>query len=47
MSLGDITFTERYHVPQDREVAINEIVDGKSTFKMRVSPEFTPEPRTQ
>ena len=47
VSLGDITFTERYHVPQDREVAINEIVDGKSTFKMRVRPEFTPEPRTQ
>lgn len=47
VTLGDITFTSRYHVPQDREVAINEIVDGKSRFRTRLRPEFTPEPRTQ
>jgi branched-chain amino acid transport system substrate-binding protein len=47
VTLGDITFTSRYHVPQDREVAINEIVDGKSRFRMRLRPEFTPEPRTK
>ena len=47
VTLGDITFTERYHVPQDREVAINEIVNGKSQYVTRLRPEFTPEPRTQ
>lgn len=47
VTLGDITFTPRYHVPQDREVAINEIVDGKSHYRTRVRPEFTPEPRTK
>lgn len=47
VTLGDITFTSRYHVPQDREVAINEIVDGRSHFRTRLRPEFTPEPRTK
>jgi branched-chain amino acid transport system substrate-binding protein len=47
VTLGQITFTEQYHVPQDREVAINEIVDGKSQFRMRLLPEAVPEPRTE
>ena len=47
VTLGEITFTERYHVPQDREVAINEIVDGKSQYLMRLKSDFVPEPRTK
>ena len=47
VTLGEITFNETYHVPQDREVAINEIVDGKSTYVTRLRPEVTPEPRTE
>lgn len=47
VTLGEITFTSRYHVPQDREVAINQIVDGKSQYLTRLRSEFVPEPRTK
>jgi branched-chain amino acid transport system substrate-binding protein len=47
VTLGEITFNETYHVPLDREVAINEIVDGKSAYVTRLRPEVTPEPRTE
>ncbi len=47
VTLGEITFTEQYHVPQDRQVAINEIVNGKSQFRLRLLPESVPEPRTE
>lgn len=47
VTLGKVTFNDRYHVPLKREVAINGVENGKTVFVTRLTPAFVPEPRTR